>query len=57
MSDADVKCYESKYSDLNGKGAREHFLEFGQDENRWNHCGANLTTIQSQRLLDMNPDL
>jgi hypothetical protein len=38
MSDADVKCYESKFNDLEGKSGREHFLEYGQDEGRWNHC-------------------
>jgi len=27
MSDADVKCYEARFSDLNGLGAREHYLE------------------------------
>lgn len=35
MSDADVKCYESRYTDLNGRTGREHFLEYGQDEGRW----------------------
>lgn len=29
MSDADVKCYESKFSDLEGKSGREHYLEYG----------------------------
>jgi len=29
MSDADVKCYEKRFSDLDGKGGREHFLEIG----------------------------
>lgn len=38
MSDADVKCYEAKYSDLDGKSGREHFLEYGQDEGRWPNC-------------------
>jgi hypothetical protein len=31
MSDADVKCYEARYSDLDGKGGREHYLEVGSD--------------------------
>jgi len=56
MSDADVKCYESLFTDLNGKTAREHYLEYGQDEGRWNHCGMNLTSTMAQRDLDMNPD-
>lgn len=29
MSDADVKCYEAKYTDLDGKTGREHYLEYG----------------------------
>lgn len=29
MSDADVKCYESRFSDLDGRGGREHYLEIG----------------------------
>lgn len=29
MSDADVKCYEAKFSDLDGKTGREHYLEYG----------------------------
>jgi hypothetical protein len=57
MSDADVKCYESKFSDLDGKNGREHFLEYGQDLGRWNHCAQNLTNYESQRYLDTNPDL
>ena len=43
MSDADVKCYEARFNDLEGKNGREHFLEYGQDEGRWNHCAMNLT--------------
>jgi hypothetical protein len=57
MSDADVKCYESRFSDLDGKGGREHYLEIGQDEERWPNCAGNLTTTQAQRYLNMNPDL
>ena len=47
MSDADVKCYEKRVGDLDGKSAREHFLEIGSDEGIWNHCGQNLTNYQS----------
>jgi hypothetical protein len=57
MSDADVKCYESKFGDMEGKTGREHYLEYGQDEGRWPHCAQNLTEYMSQRLLDTNPDL
>jgi hypothetical protein len=57
MSDADVKCYESKFSDLDGKNGREHYLEYGQDLGRWPHCAANLTTYMAQRYLDTSPDL
>jgi hypothetical protein len=44
MSDADVKCYESRFNDLDGKGGREHYLEIGADEERWPNCAGNLTT-------------
>jgi hypothetical protein len=25
------QCYEARYSDLDGKGGREHYLEIGSD--------------------------
>lgn len=31
MSDADVKCYEKRFSDLDGQGGREHFMEIGSE--------------------------
>ena len=31
MSDTDVKCYEKRYNDLKGKGAREHYMMTGKD--------------------------
>lgn len=57
MSDADVKCYESRYSDLDGKGGREHYLEIGSDEGRQRNCALNLTDFMATRYLNMNPDL
>lgn len=57
MSDADVKCYEARFSDLDGTGAREHYLEYGSEEGRLKTCAANLTTYMSQRYLNLNPDL
>lgn len=57
MSDADVKCYETRNSDLDGKNGREHYLEYGQDEGRWPHCAKNLTNFQTARYLDIHPDL
>lgn len=57
MSDADQKCYEARYPDLEGKSGREHYLEYGQDEGRWSHCAANLTDGMAQRYLNTNPDL
>jgi len=47
MSDADVKCYEARYGDLAGTGAREHFLEYGSEEGRLKTCAANLTSYQA----------
>jgi hypothetical protein len=51
MSDADVKCYENRYSDLNGKSAREHYKEIGEEEGRLNTCAIRLTEIMAARYL------
>jgi len=57
MSDADVKAYEGKFTDLDGMDGRRHFMEIGQDEGRWNHAAKNLTETMAQRYLDMHWDL
>ena len=57
MSDADVKCYENRFTDLSGKAGREHFLEIGTDEGRLPTCAVNLTSTMTQRYLNTNPDL
>lgn len=57
MSDADVKCYEGRYNDLDGKTGREHFLEVGSEEGRLPTCATSLTRTQAQRYLNTNPDL
>lgn len=31
MNDVDEKCYESRYTDLEGMPGREHFIEFGNN--------------------------
>lgn len=31
MNDDDVKCYENRYSDLNGTDARTHYTTIGSD--------------------------
>lgn len=55
MSDADVKCYEKRYNDLNGKGAREHYMMTGKEQGRLATCAEDLTDYQSQRYIKMNP--
>jgi len=57
MNDEDVKCYEKRYSDLQGMGAREHFQGIGHYEGRNPTCGRNLTTYESESYLNRNPDL
>jgi len=57
MSDADVKCYEARYSDLEGKGGREHYLEIGTNKGRLRTCAVNITDFEAKRYLDTNPDL
>lgn len=47
MSDADVQCYEKRYSDLEGKSGREHFLEIGSEEGRLATCAMNLTSTMA----------
>jgi len=51
MSDADVECYKKRYSDLNGKPAREHYKEIGEEEGRLNTCAIRLTEIMAARYL------
>ena len=51
MSDADVECYKSRYSDLDGKSAREHYTEIGEEQGRLNTCAIRLTEIMAARYL------
>ena len=55
MSEADEKCYESRFSDLNGMKGKEHFMELGED--RLGTCAPTLTDNMAQRYLNLNPDL
>jgi hypothetical protein len=56
MSDKDVACYNSRYSDVSGD-ARQHFLNTGEGENRLPTCARNLSEIEAQKYLDRNGDL
>jgi len=56
MSDADVSCYTSRYSDVSGD-ARQHYLNTGETLGRLPNCARNLTDYEAQKYIDRNPDL
>lgn len=47
MTDADVKCYEKRFSDLGKLKGREHYQEIGEEQGRLNTCAKNLTNYQA----------
>lgn len=57
MTEADEKCYETRFGDLQGKHGRQHFQEIGSNQGRLRWCATNLTDYQTQRYIDGNPDL
>jgi hypothetical protein len=59
MTEADVKCYEGRYTDLADKKGREHYAHEGSEEKqlRLNTCAKTLTLFEAQRYIDNNPDL
>jgi len=57
MTEKDEKCYEHRFSDLGGSKGRTHFQDAGSDQGRLRWCAQNLTEYQTQRYIDMNPDL
>jgi len=56
LSDADVKCYGERYSDITGD-PRQHFINIGEDTGRLGTCAEELSKYESQALLDRKPDL
>jgi len=56
LSDADVKCYEGRYSDVTGD-ARAHFMNIGQDTGRLGTCAEDLSAYEAQAILDRSPEL
>ena len=56
LSDADVKCYEARYSDITGD-PRQHFINIGEDTGRLGTCANELSKYESQALLDRKPFL
>lgn len=56
MSEADVKCYEKRYSDVKGD-ARAHFMDIGLDTGRIGTCADELTDYEAQGLIDKKPFL
>jgi hypothetical protein len=57
MTEADEKCYEARYGDLKGVPGRRHFQDVGSAEGRLSTCATNLTAYQTQKYLDVYPDL
>jgi hypothetical protein len=58
MSEADTKCYNENYSDVNGAdNARNHYTTIGHEQGRQPNCGRSLTPIEEQIYLDKYPDL
>ena len=57
MNDADVACYEARYSDLNKTDARIHYTTIGSEQGRLPTCAKNLSDYEAQKYIDRNPDL
>ena len=56
MSEADVACYTSKYSDVKGD-AREHYLTTGAAQGRSKNCAKNLTDFETMRFINNHPEV
>lgn len=54
LNDADVKCYEGRYTDVKGD-ARAHFMDVGQDTGRLGTCANELSDYEAQGLIDRKP--
>jgi len=57
MSDSDAACYSSRYSDLAGKNAKDHFRLHGDQEGRLETCARDLTDYESLTYLHTFPEL
>lgn len=57
MTESDAACYSSRYSDLDGKPAKEHFKLIGQEQGRLPHCARELTDYEALTYLHAFPEL
>jgi len=57
MTDNDAACYSSRYSDLKGKNAKEHFKITGDKQGRLETCARELSDYEALSYLNMFPEL
>jgi len=57
MDENDQACYSSRYNDLNGKPAKEHFRLVGAGQGRLSHCARSLTDYEASTYLHAFPEL
>jgi len=57
MSESDQACYASRYTDLDGKPAKEHYKLTGQAQGRLPHCARDLTDYEAETYLHAFPEL
>lgn len=57
MDDEEAKCYENRYTDLNGMNPNEHYARFGHKQGRNIRCVSFFTQIMSFRYLDRYSEL
>jgi len=57
MTDADAACYTSRYSDMGGKNAKDHFRLHGDQEGRLPTCARELSDYESETYLHTFPEL
>jgi len=57
MTDADAACYNSRYSDLKGSNAKEHFKLTGANQGRLSTCARNLSEYEALHYLHTFPEL
>ena len=57
MTDNDAACYSSRYSDLKGKNAKEHFKITGDKQGRLDTCARELSDYEALSYLNMFPEL
>jgi len=57
MTESDQACYSSRYSDLKGKNAKEHFRVTGDLQGRLDTCARDLSDYEAKTYLLTFPEL